>query len=85
MKRVLVTGMAGTGKRSLLEELADRGYRAVDTDYGGYFQTIDGEILWREDRVGMLLSSAPDGPRRACPGTPLPANGRTAAPGLSLT
>ena len=60
MKRVLVTGMAGTGKSSLLLELAARGYRTVDTDYGGYFQTIDGEILWREDRVSMLLSSAPD-------------------------
>ena len=60
MKRVLVTGMAGTGKSSLLHELAARGYRTVDTDYGGYFQTIDGEILWREDRISMLLSSAPD-------------------------
>ena len=60
MKRVLVTGMSGTGKSSLLHELAARGYRTVDTDYGGYFQTIDDEILWREDRVSMLLSSAPD-------------------------
>ena len=60
MKRVLITGMAGTGKSSLLQELAARGYRTVDTDYGGYFQTIDDEILWREDRVSMLLSSAPD-------------------------
>src|SRR5215470_5886675 len=60
VKRVLVTGMAGTGKSSLLHELAARGYRTADTDYGGYFQTIDGEILWREDRVSMLLSSAPD-------------------------
>ena len=62
MKRVLVTGMAGTGKSSLLNELAARGYRAVDTDYGDYFQTIDGELLWREDRISALLSSAPDGP-----------------------
>ena len=60
MKRVLITGMAGTGKSCLLHELAARGYQTVDTDYGGYFQTIDDEILWREDRVSMLLSSAPD-------------------------
>jgi shikimate kinase len=60
VKRVLITGMAGTGKSSLLDEFAARGYRTVDTDYGDYFQTIDGELLWREDRVSMLLSSAPD-------------------------
>lgn len=60
MKRVLVTGMAGAGKSSLLLELAARGYRTVDTDYGGYFQTVDGEILWREDRISALLTSAPD-------------------------
>lgn len=30
MKRVLVTGMSGTGKSSL-HELAARGYRTVDT------------------------------------------------------
>ena len=60
MKRVLITGMSGTGKSSLLHELAARGYQTADTDYGDYFQTIDGERLWREDRVSMLLSSAPD-------------------------
>jgi shikimate kinase len=60
MKRVLITGMAGTGKSSLLHELAARGYRTVDTDYGDYFQTIGGELLWREDRISTLLSSAPD-------------------------
>ena len=60
MKRVLVTGMSGTGKSSLLGELAARGYRAVDTDYGGYFQVVGGERLWREDRISALLSSAPD-------------------------
>ena len=60
MKRVLITGMSGTGKSSLLHELAARGYRTVDTDYGDYFQTIDGESLWREDRISALLSSAPD-------------------------
>jgi broad-specificity NMP kinase len=60
MKRVLITGMSGTGKTSLLQELAARGYRTVDTDYGDYFQTVDGERLWREDRIAALLASAPD-------------------------
>ena len=60
MKRVLVTGMSGAGKSSLLDELAARGHRAVDTDYGDYFHTVDGESLWREDRISALLDSAPD-------------------------
>jgi dephospho-CoA kinase len=60
VKRVLVTGMSGAGKSALLDELAGRGYRTVDTDYGDYFQTVDGERLWREDRISALLSSAPD-------------------------
>jgi shikimate kinase len=60
VKRVLITGMSGAGKTSLLDELATRGHRTVDTDYGGYFHTVDGEVLWREDRIGALLDSAPD-------------------------
>jgi AAA domain len=52
--------MSGTGKSSLLDELAARGHRTVDTDYGDYFHTVDGESLWREDRIDALLRSAPD-------------------------
>ena len=59
MKRVLITGMSGTGKSSLLDELAARGYRIADTDYGDYYETVSGERLWREDRIDALLSSAP--------------------------
>ena len=53
MKRVLITGMSGAGKSSLLDELAARGYRT-------YFHSVDGESLWREDRIDALLNSAPD-------------------------
>jgi len=31
VKRVLVTGMSETGKSSVVEELAARGFKAVDT------------------------------------------------------
>jgi dephospho-CoA kinase len=60
VKRVLITGMSGTGKSSLLDELAARGHQAVDTDYGDYFRTVDGESLWREDRISALLDGATD-------------------------
>jgi hypothetical protein len=52
--------MSGTGKSSLLGELAVRGHRTVDTDYGGYYEIARGERLWREDRISALLSSAAD-------------------------
>jgi broad-specificity NMP kinase len=57
MKRVLVTGMSGAGKSSLLDELARRGYQTVDTDYGDFHESVDGESLWREDRIAALLAA----------------------------
>lgn len=69
MKRVLLTGMSGTGKSSVIEELAARGYKAIDTDYDGYSELVnvpDDELtgigpgqdwVWREDRIQNLLST----------------------------
>ncbi|WP_078328341.1 AAA family ATPase [Mycobacteroides salmoniphilum] len=52
MGRVLVTGMSGTGKTTLLEELARRGYPTVDTDYDGW-TLADGR--WDAARMAELL------------------------------
>lgn len=55
MTRVLITGMSGTGKSALLDELSARGYPTADTDYGDYYERVDGEPLWRADRIEALL------------------------------
>jgi shikimate kinase len=54
--RVLVTGMSGVGKSTVLAELARRGYRTVDTDYDGW-TTPDG--VWDEERMAALLAGQP--------------------------
>jgi shikimate kinase len=58
MRKVLVTGMSGTGKSTALEELGRRGFRVVDTDLGGWSVWDEGEggYVWREDRIAELLS-----------------------------
>jgi shikimate kinase len=53
MARVLVTGMSGSGKSTILGELERRGHRVVDTDYDGW--TL-GDGTWDEPRMGRLLS-----------------------------
>lgn len=70
MKRVLLTGMSGTGKSTLIDELAARGYKAIDTDSDDWSEwvTIRGEPaqsgadeehdwVWREDRMRRLLAT----------------------------
>jgi dephospho-CoA kinase len=32
MKHILLTGMSGTGKSTIIDELAARGYKAIDAD-----------------------------------------------------
>ena len=67
MTVVLVTGMSGTGKSAALAELASRGHRVVDTDYGAYSEEVAcsdagaWEQLWREDRIEALLDGYDDG------------------------
>ncbi|MGH2533633.1 MAG: AAA family ATPase [Thermomicrobiales bacterium] len=69
MKRVLLTGMSGTGKSTLIKELAARGYKAVDTDYDGFSELVNvpadeptgldpgQDWVWQEDRIQALLST----------------------------
>lgn len=67
MAIVLVTGMSGTGKSTALVELARRGHRVVDTDYGGWTEEVpssdgrESERLWREDRIDELLDEHDEG------------------------
>jgi dephospho-CoA kinase len=63
---VLITGMSGTGKSAALSELARRGHRVVDTDYGDWIEDVllaDGSLepLWNEERIDELLSGHSEG------------------------
>ncbi|WP_157245141.1 AAA family ATPase [Nonomuraea typhae] len=55
MPKVLITGMSGTGKSSVVRRLGERGHRAVDTDYGDWSHRVDDEWIWREDAIAGLL------------------------------
>jgi shikimate kinase len=66
MRRVLITGMSGSGKSSVIEALANRGFKAIDTDWnpdwemrpvpGGPDADRPGWV-WREDRISRLLAT----------------------------
>lgn len=57
MRRILLTGMSGTGKSSVIRALADLGYKAIDTDDGWCEQLPDGRQRWREDAIAALLAT----------------------------
>jgi dephospho-CoA kinase len=65
--QVLVTGMSGTGKSTVLRQLSERGHQIVDTDDEGWSQELpaaDGptrEQLWCEDRMDALLADTSSG------------------------
>ncbi|KQN93374.1 AAA family ATPase [Arthrobacter sp. Leaf69] len=58
MVAILLTGMSGVGKSSVLAELARRGFDTVDTDDGGWIRRDGGEQLWHEPLMEALLSSS---------------------------
>jgi dephospho-CoA kinase len=56
VRRILVTGMSGTGKSRALEELARRGFRTVDTDEPGWtVEDAEGGKWWDEPEIEQLL------------------------------
>jgi dephospho-CoA kinase len=49
--------MSGTGKSSVVRELAARGFKAVDTDDRWSEPLPDGRQMWREDAIQALLAT----------------------------
>jgi shikimate kinase len=45
VKRVLITGMSGTGKSTLIGELAGREYKAVDVDANKWSEWVEVEFI----------------------------------------
>ena len=58
VRRILVTGMSGTGKSVALAALRERGFDVVDTDEPGWtdWWDEDGGYLWREEQIAELLA-----------------------------
>jgi dephospho-CoA kinase len=66
MKRVLITGMSGSGKSSVIRELAALGYKAIDTDWDPQWEVVsqksddgisESDWVWREDEIQALLDA----------------------------
>jgi shikimate kinase len=72
VKRVLLTGMSGTGKSTVIAELAARDYRAIDVDCDEFSEWVEvgdtpdmllspvetgRDWMWRVDRIQELLAT----------------------------
>ena len=71
VKRVLITGMSGTGKSSVIHQLAAQGFEAVDLDSDEFSHWVEvlpstsehptpapgRDRVWREDRVQEILAN----------------------------
>jgi dephospho-CoA kinase len=66
-KRILITGMSGTGKSSVIVRLAELGYVAIDADAPGYSAEVPApedeltgigpgrDWVWQEDAIRAVL------------------------------
>jgi dephospho-CoA kinase len=66
-KRILITGMSGTGKSSVIARLAEPGYVAIDADAPGFSAEVpapkgeltgigpDRDWVWQEDVIRTVL------------------------------
>jgi shikimate kinase len=74
MKRILITGLSGTGKSTVIDRLASLGHRAIDADSPewsewapmpapGSFPGLAPELdwIWREERMRRLLDTPGEG------------------------
>ena len=60
---MLLTGMSGTGKSSLVRELRRRGFSAHDADDDGFAEPdAAGAWHWRTDKVAELFASSGEDP-----------------------
>lgn len=62
MAAVLITGMSGTGKSSVLGALHARGWATADLDDGWCVPQPDGTQLWDVPAITRLLDAAGDSP-----------------------
>lgn len=60
MKSIYITGMSGTGKSSVIQHLTEKGFTAIDTDYGDWKEFSSSgdtpEWLLNEEKVKKLIS-----------------------------
>lgn len=72
MKKILLTGMSGTGKSTVINALAAQGYKAIDADYDEFSEWVivtddsgtpgepveqERDWVWREERIRALLTN----------------------------
>jgi broad-specificity NMP kinase len=64
MAKILITGMSGTGKTTVIEALGRRNFVAVESDDPGWCVPADGDWsghdstwVWDETRIGQLLAA----------------------------
>ncbi|MBB6372485.1 AAA family ATPase [Chryseobacterium shigense] len=60
MKSIYITGMSGTGKSSVIQHLSEKGFTAIDTDYGDWKElSLSGdtpEWLLKEEKIKKSVS-----------------------------